>query len=496
MKGREIVSSINNILFPNGYNVSTIKQLDVKVGVAENPHTPSGQLGQWDGKSQDVVSISQAARELQYNFTSTITFPDSEIYNGTFSEEDAVMAVWQERHGKIRIDLENGLVYTSKDFSLVPKEEQLEEIRRELRAGGQTGALWGEYSKVANHASYSANGYQTGDLAPSLDMLTAAYAAQKHLLQKSYSGEDLTEQLNYLEETHQKYVDKLLDTYSGQVGGFLDANGSHGQTDKVRQSVQALVSEYITKYETILAENADPTGTAGTEDVWLGSHFSSLTQSILQIGKEGGVSAARESGLYSLRELEVINSTVTAYEQEIKDAQQAGASDEVRTALDLAMIDMKQETLEKMSGIGEELKQILKTARSMARDKVLDAKDEYFAQRRATINQKGEKASWYPPTDREMFATVYRTVMDAFQRTGDALQAIREGAALAEPLLNDAITGRDSASRWTTGVLAGSYWDNFYNATSPYGSQNAGYQQYVNDWQSFLNTIPKIFEQA
>lgn len=487
------MSSINSILFPSGYNVSSMQKIDLQVGVATNPHTHSGKTY----RLEDQVSFYSLGRNAGQTITKLSAFSDSEVYNGTYSEDDAVMSVWRERYGKIRIDFESGQVYTSKDFSIIPKEGQLEAIRQELCAGGQCDALWGEYSKVAGHFSYSSSGYTAGELAPSLDMLTAAYAAQKHLLQKNYSGDELAEQLEYLEQTHQKNVDKMLDSYSEKVGGFLDANGSSGQTEKVRQSVQTLMGEYIAKYEAILADNADPTGTAGTEDAWLGSHFSYLTQSILQIGKGSGASAAKDSGLYTLRELEVINSTATIYEKEINDARASGASDEVRTALDLAIIDMKQETLEKMSGISDELKQILRTARSIAQEKVLDAKDEYFAERRANTNPNGEKESWFSPTDREMFATVYQKVMDTFHDTGDALQAIRNGATLAKPLLSAAAaTDRESAMRWRHGTTAYGYWDTFYDASSSYGTQNAGYQQYVNDWQSFLNDIPKIFGQA
>ena len=487
------MSSINSIIFPKGYNVSSMQKIDLQVGVATNPHAHSGKTY----RLEDQVTFYSLDRNAGETITKLSAFSDSEVYTGSYSKDDAVMSVWRERYGKIRIDFETGQVYTSKDFSIVPKEGQLEAIRQELRAGGQIGALWGEYSKVADHFSFSSSGYDVGELAPSLDMLTAAYAAQKHLLQKNYSGDELTEQMNYLEQTQQKFVDKMLESYSGKVGGFLDANGSDGQTEKVRQSVQALMDEYIAKYEAILAENADPTGTTGTEDAWLGNHFSYLTQSILQIGKTGGTSAAKESDLYTLRELEVINATATVYEKEINDARKSGASDEVRTALNLAMIDMKQETLEKMSGIGEELKQILKAARNMARDKVLDAKDEYFAERRANTNPNGEKESWFSPADRGMFATAYQKVMDTFYNTGDALQAIRDGAALARPLLSAAAAAdRESAMRWRHGTMAYGYWDSFYNNNTSYGTQNAGYQQYVNDWHDFLNTIPKIFEQT
>jgi len=276
----------------------------------------------------------------------------------------------------------------------------------------------------------------------------------------------------------------MADAFADLVGGFLDENGAIGQGETIGMSVQSLYASYQSKYQSISDSNGDPTGTIGTKDAWLSNHFGYLTSSLLQLGK--GMEVPTREGLYSLQELQFAAMSVTAWHSSISKAEDGTGGSEVRQALTVSMISMKIEVASARGYIGKELGDTLRTVRDNADEKVLDAMDRHQARRR---HEKDDDEDWkrrFPDCDRDLFHRVHKKVMDSFRKTGDAMGAIREGAAMARPELDRAREKHGPAHRWEREIEPRGYWDSFHRGGA-YGK--GGFHDFERDWNDFMGKM-------
>jgi len=209
----------------------------------------------------------------------------------------------------------------------------------------------------------------------------------------------------------------------------------------------------------------------------LSNHFGYLTSSLLQLGK--GVDMPTEEGRYSLMELQFAAMSVTAWQSSIDRAAQGGGGSEVRQAISFSMMAMKIEYASAQGTIGSKLSDTLTGVQDSVGEELLDAMDQYQEKCR---RERPEEADQHPDADRDLFRRTCKRVMDHYHKTGDAMSAVREGAAQAKPELEKAAESKGHAQRWDSETETGGYWDRFQRG-SRYGE--SGMNGYEKDWSDF-----------
>lgn len=347
----------------------------------------------------------------------------------------------------------------------------------------------GTISNVAEHlyVSFSSRDYTPGKLGGTLEEMAALHESIRKSISMDYSGEEWDTKRSALHDLFGQGIEKAANSFADMIGSFLDKTGGAQQREKVCQSVRALAVSYEAKYSSVMEKNG------GRKDIKeaLASHdMKSLASILRELGAshkpEGKKDNEEKKDLYSLQELEYAAISVSAYQLSINTIRENGCGSEARQALNVSMFSMKMEVLSARVGIGSEMKDVVHSMQDGAWERMMDAMDEYLSHRRENPDGEPERGSKYQPVRRDIFSTVYNTVMNAFRMTGSAPEAIRAGASWAKPMLSEAMESDTPAERWESEMKPRGYWDNFFGS-SPY--QADGYQEYVNQWNDFLAEI-------
>ncbi len=194
------------------------------------------------------------------------------------------------------------------------------------------------------------------------------------------------------------------------------------------------------------------------------------------------------------------------YRAEIDGASSCGRN-EVTLGLNLAMADMKAETMISKGLVSDSMAALLRGSRAQGHENALAALNRALAQRESH-RVTGEPKGTYAPVDSTVFRGIYDAVMSAYcQNGGDAAKAIQAGASAGEKLTAQAAARAPEAARW--GVSMKHYLQEFYKAPEERKpsrldtqihnlliqagqtprSQCSTYQKYVNSWQDFLTSI-------
>lgn len=422
--------------------------------------------------SQSAQTSTQADTG-RYKLTVTYTSIRFGYASGSYSKNDALLDSLRETYGdEAAIHMAGGSLSTLSG-------QQLAALEQEMQHSGRSAVMWGSYTQITIEMSFHSMEELEGALGRSLDILCAARQAQGSILPRHYAGEELAGQTARMDELFRESLARINDLFMDYVGGFLDRHGAIGQSRKIGMSVQSLFAQYQSKYEAIAAANTDPTGTGGTRDAWLGSHFGYLTASLLQLGK--GIEVPTEEGMYSLFELQFAAMSVTAWQSATVRAENGTGGSEVRQALTVSLLSMKIEVAATRGYIGSELADTLRSVQDSASKELLDAMDRHHARQQS----QQSAVSHVPNCDRALFRRVHQRVMDAFRKTGDAMGSIRVGAAMAKPELERARAEHGPAHRWDVETAPRGYWDSFYGGAYETG----GFHAFEQDWAGFLERM-------
>jgi hypothetical protein len=173
-------------------------------------------------------------------------------------------------------------------------------------------------------------------------------------------------------------------------------------------------------------------------------------------------------------------------------------------ALDLSMADMKAETMIRRGLVSDDMAGLLRSRQDNGHQILLDRLDQYLDGRETTSVQQGNPSGIYSAADRALFQSMYNAVLGAYQSNdGDAVSAIRAGAAFGQTATAKAGAANPNVQRW--GISMETFWTNFFTTpTLEIGSAQwkaaqalsqqgvtaswtrSTYQNYVNDWRDFL----------
>lgn len=221
--------------------------------------------------------------------------------------------------------------------------------------------------------------------------------------------------------------------------------------------------------------------------------------------KSGGIPAR---GTYSIQDLSVAGRVAQVYQSEI-EAACTGSRNEAHLALNLAFVDMKEETLIQRSLVSAEMATLLRKSRAQGHSVALEALGRYLD---SQTDPRPSDELERPPAaiDYTIFHDIYKTILSAYrQNGGSGPEALRAGVEQGEAMTTQAYANNPKAARW--GTPMDRYWETFYTVPdhrkqtksereieqllakigrSP-RSSNSTHQNYINDWQAFLKSIDK-----
>lgn len=432
-------------------------------------------------------STGESAPLLQLNLSGR------QGYQQDYSIKDAAASLWEKDNLMFHLNdpdsfnrwvslcqtrMQNGI------YSMDPTKAELTAYIGQLRQTGLDGTVdWSGLEK--EFASFQAA--TPDELADSLDYLASRYTAVQDKLERN--GQ--TAQLSKLEEVYEAGKAGLIDGYTQLLQDNLGLSDRDAQA--VRDSFSAILEEKVNGYRSALGRVNEAVTQTGPDSVWLQNHDAYIASELRAAG-----TAVQSQAAYTVQDLTVAGKAA-------KDYSAASAShDEARLALNLAMADMKTETMINQGLVSENMAALLRNSRPQAHENALNAADQYLAHREST-RQSGTPAGSFAPIDRKLYQGIYNAVMNAYQSNGgNGAEAIRAGVSYGQTATARARKANPKVSRW--GISMETYWKDFYTTREPTTLEKqcnklmeqagqtpnfglSSYQQYVNKWQNFLTSI-------
>ena len=426
-------------------------------------------------------------------------------YREGFSIRDAAESLWRKETQTFNLKdlddpekskefLENWRMQARWDLGIQggpTKDEVISAYIDTLRQNGLDGAV--DWNGLA-HELKSFQATSPEELEDGLNYMASRYVAALDKLERNYSGEELTAQRAKLEEVYQAGKSGMIDGYTRLLQDNLGISDSDAQA--VRDSFSSILTEKENAYRGALKQVNEAVEQTGPDSVWLKNHDAYIASQLRAAGK-AGESTAR----YSVQDLTAAGQIAQDYRAEIDGASSCGRN-EVTLGLNLAMADMKAETMISKGLVSDSMAALLRDSRAQGHENALAVLNRALAQReshRAT----GEPKGTYAPVDSAVFRGIYDAVMSAYrQNGGDAAKAIQAGASAGEKLTAQAAARAPKAARW--GISMKHYLQEFYKAPEEQEVTLLGlqikyltnqkprtstYQKYVNSWQDFLSSI-------
>ena len=371
------------------------------------------------------------------------------------------------------------------------KDEVISAYIQDLRQNGLDGSVdWSALTRELD--AFKATSPE--ELEDGLDYLASRYVAARDKLERNYTSGELTAQLAKLEEVYQAGKSGMIDGYTQALQDNLGLSNSDAQA--VRDSFSSILAEKEEAYRGALKQVHEAVAQTGPDSVWLKDHDAYIASQLRAAGK-AGESTAR----CSVQDLTAAGQIAQDYRAEIDGASSCGRN-EVTLGLNLAMADMKAETMISKGLVSDSMAALLRSSRTQGHENALAALDQALSTRESS-RASGEPKGTYAPVDSTVFRGIYDAVMSAYrQNGGDAAKAIQAGASAGEKLTAQAAARAPKAARW--GVSMKHYLQEFYKAPEEQAvtllglqikyltnqkSRTSTYQKYVNSWQDFLTSI-------
>ena len=421
---------------------------------------------------------------------------DRKGYREDYSIRDAAEGLWKKENFDFNI-FDPTSIQRMQDrvrqgsYTMKPTDEELSAYLDTLRQNGLDGSVdWTGLTRELEAFKTTT----PEELEDGLDYLASRYVAARDKLERNYTGEELTAQLATLEEVYQAGKSGMIDGYTQTLQDNLGLSDSDAQA--VRDSFSTILAEKEETYRGALKQVHEAVEQTGPDSVWLKNHDAYIA-SQLRAACKAGESTAR----YSVQDLTAAGQIAQDYRAEIDGASSCGRN-EVTLGLNLAMADMKAETMISKGLVSDSMAALLRDSRAQGHENALAVLNRALAQReshRAT----GEPKGTFAPVDSAVFQGIYDAVMSAYrQNGGDAAKAIQAGASAGEKLTAQATARAPKAARW--GISMKHYLQEFYKAPEEQEVMLLGlqikyltnqkprtstYQKYVNSWQDFLSSI-------
>ena len=401
---------------------------------------------------------------------------DTPRLGDSVDKRDVLMQLWRDAHS---IDLKDPGRFTGLCFEAT--EEDLDHLAHQMETQGMNGQI--DFDRIANDFSQLFSTVHAGNLGDAIDDLASRVAALEGQVERTGSG-----QTQQVEQLLALGKESLINSYASRLQEALSLSDTDAEA--IRSSLNDLIDQRVQTYREVQAQMSDPL--SGTPDEWLQNQNEYMASQLRQA--VDGISDRAVGGELTLGDLRAAGEIGGAYQAIYQEVSQGKGGDEAFLALDLSMIDMKMETLIQKGVVSDTMTGLLHGSLEQRHQAVMDTADQRLSARREqALSGEGP----IPNLNRSLVQSIYDTVLTSFHQSGgDALAAIRDGAAFGENVIAQAGQENPEVSRW--GVSKMDYWEKFYTSRETsdwFGGtriQKSEYEKYADSWQHFLNTVSSV----
>lgn len=425
-----------------------------------------------------------------------------------YSIVDAATSLWQRENTRVQRDdapsvarLQDRL--RKGNLMMTPSQTEIKDYLVCLRRDGLDGRMdW--HGLTAEFRSF--RDMPAEELSESLNYVASRYVSVLDKLKRNFTGSELAEQESILANIWMTGTTGLIDGYIRLLQSNLGISDSDAQV--VRISLDAIIEQRVCIYHTLVERTNAAAAQTGPDSFWLCNHDAYMATRLREAAvpnKPGGIPGR---GRYSIQDLSVAGRVAQVYQSEI-EAACTGNRNEAHLALNLAFVDMKEETLIQRNLVSAEMVALLRKSRAQGHSVALEALGRYLD---CQTDSRPSDELESPPAavDYAIFHDIYKTILSAYrQNGGSGPEAIQAGVKQGEIMTMRAYANNPKATRW--GTPMDRYWETFYTVPDPRKqtesereiaqllaqigrsprSSNSTHQNYINDWQSFLKSIDK-----
>lgn len=399
-----------------------------------------------------------------------------------YTKEDALKKQWRKMNTVNLVDILDGTVdRRNRSLSIQDLERRLQEgLVSPSVEDTDMQMLEFEFKGIGFDAGPAYADVGAEKVSRNIEYVASRYAAMEARIKETYSGALQKAELDKLEKIYQRAVERAADKYAEIVDGILNKNGVSGEKEKLSHAFKRSVEERAAQYREFLQEKPEFVGVEGTENEWLLKDDEYIAARLREQNIELEIELQENDG-YTRRDLEILGqytSEITVMEAKANTYDM----NEERMGLELAILAMKTDTIQKEGGIGSELKNTLENALNGFISSFMDRFDEQLSVNRdeamTAYDSRGNAA-----LDKESVWNVYDKTMDEYRQSTDLMKALVKGAEYAK----DRYSQKEAEGsvlgiyRYMNGA---SYWNNFFKANT-----GSGYDKAVSTYSRHLTAF-------
>lgn len=329
------------------------------------------------------------------------------------------------------------------------------------------------------------------------DYIASRYAVLQDRINTNYSGKELQEQMDKLDTLFADAKGLLADSYANTIGGFMDENGVGGETENLRNSILIGIDSRVKEYSDYIQNNGNYVEINSESDKWLlqddGYMAAQLREKVGNSSVTENASEEPKSAIYSLHDLEIAGMYVQETSEQYESLEHAGViRNEESIGLDLAVQSMKTDYLTKNSGIGNKMASLINRTFDGYMGNYLKKIDDQL-EKQADDSMTSNGRQLYSSLDHSAVYDVFQYTMNQYQKSGDMLQSLSEGAQYGKEQYEKKV-GSDtfgSMERYQSNILRKYTWDNFSqgNQDNPYALNMSDLQKYTIIINNFKQSV-------
>lgn len=369
---------------------------------------------------------------------------------------------------------------------------------------------------IANDVDFSRSQIELAYFGPDaikqdVDYIASRYAAMQERINAEFTGEERTENLNRLDEMLNAAKDKLAQSFSDEMGDFFEENGVSGDKESIYQSVLSAVDQKASQYADFIKANKEYAD-IGPGEEWLRKDSSYMSSELRKAmsGADTPQTVAEDADRYTLDEMEKLYAftkeleSYSDYGSNPEKAILTGNFTEETIGIKLADLTLKGMVFNESAGVSDKVKDIVSKSIQNFISTTIEAEQAYMdkwsgLQIQGMIKAANEGA--YSPenaqkeiqqikkahtaVNKDAIYAVIDKVASSYQKTGDAGQALIDGAVFAKNAFDrkaqdkeyDGIRRYDVESRW----------DNFFAVSDQddrYIFKTSGLENMANSWNA------------
>lgn len=302
----------------------------------------------------------------------------------------------------------------------------------------------------------SAAAKNTDQLEQSIDYLSSRYAVLKGRIDREYAGDTRAQELIKLDGMIRESSERLARNVADKVGGVFEEYGVAGEKERLYQSVLAQIDQRAQQYTNFMQSNRDYAD-IGKGEEWLAEDSAYLASELRKAEQGADVSATGDVGeLYTLDEIEnmkAFGTELRTYKKFSYDSRKAVMFDDSEEELGMKLAELTLKGRVFTENASEHVRDAVMTAIHNFGEKAIDDMQAYFDKftrlQIAAVEETRQMGGPFgctdaqademienikknfSPVNRDAVYAVMNKVEEVYNRTGDAMKAIVDGAVFA-----------------------------------------------------------------